>query len=101
LQQIAADIGIKVEHRRIDFEAEVDNFAEVGGVVTAVVVTPIRSLTRQERTWHFGKANVLKQLHDKVRAVQQGEEPDPHGWMRVISLTEKFKKPLLSIYPGL
>jgi len=101
LQKIAADLGIKVEQRPIDFEAEVDNFAEVGGVGTAVVVTPIRSLTRRDRTWYFGEANVLKQLHDKVRAVQQGEEPDPHGWMRVISLTEKFKKPLLSIYPGL
>jgi len=101
LQKIAADLCIKVEQRPIDFEAEVDNFAEVGGVGTAVVVTPIRSLTRRDRTWYFGEANVLKQLHDKVRSIQQGEEPDSHGWMRTVSLPEKFAKPLSSIYPGL
>lgn len=101
LRRLAADSGMKVEHRRIDFEAEVDSFAEVGAVGTAVVVTPIRSLTRGERIWRFGEPRVLQQLHDKVRAVQQGHADDPHGWLRKVPLIEAPKKTMLSIYPGL
>merc|ERR1719331_2410613 len=59
LRQIARDMGMMVEQRPIDFEAEVDNFAEVGAVGTAVVVTPIKSFTRGAKTWKFGEPNVL------------------------------------------
>ncbi|OLP79816.1 Branched-chain-amino-acid aminotransferase [Symbiodinium microadriaticum] len=77
LLQLADDMSIPVERRRIDFEAEVDNFAEVGAVGTAVVVTPIRSLTRGDRTWNFQEPQVLRQLRNRVRAIQNGEVKDP------------------------
>ncbi|CAJ1422134.1 unnamed protein product [Effrenium voratum] len=86
LTQLAADMGITVERRRIDFAAEVDTFTEVGAVGTAVVVTPIKSLTRGDQVWNFGQPEVLKKLHDKVRAIQQGEEEDPHGWMTKVRM---------------
>jgi branched-chain amino acid aminotransferase len=101
LRQIALDMGIPVEQRRIDFEAEVDSFAEVGAVGTAVVVTPLRSLTRGDRTWKFQEPNVLASLRQRVRAVQNGEEPDRHGWLKTISLLDEPKQNLMSIYPGL
>lgn len=102
LQKLAADMGILVECRRIDFEAEVQNFAEVGAVGTAVVVTPIRSFTRGERTWTFGESRVLAQLHDRVRAIQNGDEEDTYGWMREVQIVENTKQTFLdSIYPGL
>lgn len=101
LRQLAADAGLKVEVRPIDFEAEVDSFAEVGAVGTAVVVTPIRSFTRGDKKWTFGETPVLQQLHDKVRAIQNGEERDLHGWMRRIPMVDPNKQTLLSIYPGL
>merc|ERR1712203_1064271 len=44
LIEIAKDIGLTVERRAIDFDAEVDSFREVGAVGTAVVVTPIESI---------------------------------------------------------
>eukprot|EP00931_Biecheleriopsis_adriatica_P018579 TRINITY_DN12977_c0_g1_i2.p1 TRINITY_DN12977_c0_g1~~TRINITY_DN12977_c0_g1_i2.p1 ORF type:complete len:407 (-),score=68.13 TRINITY_DN12977_c0_g1_i2:87-1307(-) len=101
LRQLAEDMGITVEQRRIDFEAEVDSFAEVGAVGTAVVVTPIQSLTRGDRVWKFEQPKVLRKLRDRVTAIQSGEEEDRHGWMRKVSLDEPANKTLLSIYPGL
>lgn len=102
LRRLAEDMGITVEVRKIDFEAEADTFAEVGAVGTAVVVSPLRSLTRGNKTWHFNEnPPVLRQLRDKVRAIQNGEAQDRHGWMRRVSLEEKPRQSLLSIYPGL
>jgi len=101
LQQLAADMGLPVERRPIDFEKEVDSFAEVGAVGTAVVVTPIKSLTRGNRTWEFGATPVLQKLYDMVRAIQNGDEPDQHGWLHMIPLKGSKRRPLSSIYPGL
>merc|ERR1712173_278306 len=47
VRQLATEMSLPVEVRPIDFEAEVENFAEVGAVGTAVVITSIKSLTRQ------------------------------------------------------
>jgi len=102
LQQLAKDRGMVVEKRRIDFEAEVGSFAEVGAVGTAVVVTPLRSLTRGDRTWRFEGHKVLQQLHDDVRAVQQGQTEDRHGWLREVTLHQADRPmPMSSVYPGL
>lgn len=101
LIKIAEDMGIPVERRPIDFEAEVDNFAEVGAVGTAVVVTPIASFTRGNKKWTFGDTPTLQKLHDQVRAVQNGEEPDLHRWLRKIPLASEKGQQMMSIYPGL
>lgn len=100
LRQIAKDMGMTVEVRPIDFEAEVDNFQEVGAVGTAVVVTPIKSFTRGEKKWEMGQPTVLKELHDRVRAIQQGEVEDKHGWTHIVPIFDQEKK-LLSVYPPL
>mmetsp|Transcript_25199 Transcript_25199/g.45990 ORF Transcript_25199/g.45990 Transcript_25199/m.45990 type:complete len:410 (+) Transcript_25199:94-1323(+) len=100
LQELAKEMGLKVEVRPIDFEAEIDSFLEVGAVGTAVVVTPIKSFTRGERTWELGEPNVLKELHDRVRAIQQGEAEDKYGYMRKIELhVDATTGNMLSIYP--
>jgi len=101
VQQLAADLGVPVEVRPIDFEAEVDSFAEVGAVGTAVVVTPIASLTRGDKTWRFGEPNILQRLHDTVCAIQQGQEEDRHGFTRTVAMSEEKKTAMLSVYPGL
>lgn len=102
LQQLAVDLNLPVERRQIDFEKEVDSFAEVGAVGTAVVVTPIRSLTRGNQTWTFGEPKVLRELRDRVRAIQNGEVEDKHGWMRQMKLDDAPRdKTVLSVYPGL
>ena len=43
LQQIAADLGIEVELRKIH-KAELADFTEVGACGTAVVITPISKI---------------------------------------------------------
>lgn len=101
LRQIARDMGMTVEQRPIDFEAEVDNFAEVGAVGTAVVVTPIKSFTRGDKKWEMGEPKVLKELHDRVRAIQKGEMEDKHGWMHQVKLFDDHTSKLLSVYPPL
>lgn len=82
IEDLAKDMGLKVERRRIDFDAEVGNFEEVGAVGTAVVITAIESISRGGKTYPFKAPDTLQKLHDMVRAVQVGEAPDTHGWTR-------------------
>eukprot|EP00929_Paragymnodinium_shiwhaense_P122049 TRINITY_DN9457_c0_g1_i1.p1 TRINITY_DN9457_c0_g1~~TRINITY_DN9457_c0_g1_i1.p1 ORF type:complete len:406 (-),score=84.03 TRINITY_DN9457_c0_g1_i1:413-1630(-) len=101
LVKLAEDMGLKVERRRIDFEAEIDSFAEVGAVGTAVVVTPIKSFTRGDKKWELGPPSTLMKLHDRVRAIQQGEEEDPHNFVKIITPGAPQMMPHSSIYPAL
>jgi len=101
LQAMAKDMGMPVEVRPIDFEAEVDTFAEVGAVGTAVVVTPIKSFVRGEKKWEIGGGDVLQELCGRVRAIQQGEAEDKHGWMQKVAIVDDQTKRLLSVYPPL
>jgi branched-chain amino acid aminotransferase len=87
LEQLAKDMGMTVERRPIDFDKEVSTFVEVGAVGTAVVVTPIKSITRGDKTYEFNAPDVLQKLHDTVRAIQVGDAKDVHGWLRPVSAT--------------
>lgn len=84
LETLAKDMGFTVERRPIEFNREAGTFTEVGAVGTAVVVTPIKSITRGDRVYEYGEPNVLQKLHDQVRAIQVGDAADTHGWMRSI-----------------
>ena len=87
LQTIAKDKGMTVEIRDIDV-AELDRFDEVIACGTAVVVTPIGSLTRLDEngvemskfvfTEDVGK--MTRSLYDQVRSIQNGEVEDIHHW---------------------
>ena len=89
LMQLARDEGMRVEERDIPVE-ELDEFDEVLAVGTAVVVTPVGSITRLDgdgdsaRRYTFGEKDeigpVTQRLYDRVRAIQNGEEEDKYGW---------------------
>ena len=87
LMQIAKDEGYAVEERDVPVE-ELSGFDEVLAVGTAVVVTPVGSITRlgedgQETTYEFGAHEIgetTKRLYKRVRAIQNGEEEDKYGW---------------------
>mmetsp|Transcript_11163 Transcript_11163/g.25445 ORF Transcript_11163/g.25445 Transcript_11163/m.25445 type:complete len:416 (+) Transcript_11163:74-1321(+) len=81
LQQLAKDEGMKVENRPIDFDAEIENFAEVGMVGTAAVVVRVKSITRGDKTFKNENFDTLSRLRAKFTAIQCGELPDKHGWM--------------------
>ena len=80
-------LKLRVERRMIDFDAEVDTWQEVGAVGTAVVVTPIKSITKDGICFEFNQQpNTLQLLHDHYRAIQVGDEPDRFGWLRDIRI---------------
>jgi len=84
LQQLARDMGLKVEVRPVEFEEVAKgNFKEVAACGTAVVITPIKSITRGGKKYELGPLNILQQLYQKVRAIQVGDEPDVHGFGKV------------------
>ena len=88
LQQIAKDLGMKVECRPILLEelAEMDEAAECG---TAAVAAPISQVDDIDE----GKSYVMSKdgnpgpwttkLYNHLRAIQLGDEPDTHNWVTV------------------
>lgn len=80
LQQLAKDNGITVEKRRISID-ELPDFVEVGSVGTAAVITPISSITYNDKVFNFGEPNTLLKLYKQLTGIQNGDLEDKHGWM--------------------
>lgn len=87
LMEIAADEGITVQVRKISIDEIMQGkFKEVAACGTAVVITPIGSITYQGKTVQFGSkekpiGDTLQLLYQRVRAIQNGEAPDKFNWM--------------------
>jgi len=96
LMTIAKDEGMTVEEREVPLE-EMESFDEVLACGTAVVVTPVGSITMlgevedpddaevgEVKKFAFGNSEkvgpITRRLYDRVRAIQYGEEEDPYGW---------------------
>ncbi|OQA87394.1 MAG: Branched-chain-amino-acid aminotransferase [Lentisphaerae bacterium ADurb.Bin242] len=82
LQQIAEDLGMKVERRHIH-RNELGDFAEVGACGTAVVITPVSEIVTVEKTYFYGETcgPTLKKLYNHMTGIQYGELPDTHHWL--------------------
>lgn len=89
LQKLAGELGMKVEKRRVPVE-ELGEFDEVGACGTAAVISPICSIVDRDTGQVYkyckdGKAGPLSQkLYNKLRAIQEGLEPDTYGWMTLL-----------------
>jgi branched-chain amino acid aminotransferase len=89
LQQLCLDMGIKVEKRQIPIE-ELADFEEVGACGTAAVITPIRKIVDPDthKIYEYccdGQPGPLSvKLYNKLVAIQNGDEPDVHGWVYTI-----------------
>ncbi len=83
LMQVAEDLGLTVEKRPIIAEEELPEFAEVDACGTAVVITPISSVTIHGKTIEYGQecGPVSKKLYDRLTGIQYGEIEDTHGWL--------------------
>lgn len=87
LQTIAREEGMTVEQQEVPI-AELADFDEVIACGTAVVVTPVGSLTqlddggevstRYEFSEDVGKTT--RRLYDQVRSIQNGEVEDKYNW---------------------
>jgi branched-chain amino acid aminotransferase len=84
LLTLAADLGIKVEVRPVPWE-EVATFKEVAACGTAVVLTPISSLTRGDTCHRFETFETISTLYNAVTDLQLGRIPDSHGYNRVVA----------------
>lgn len=89
MQQLALDLGYKVEVRQIAVD-ELDTFEEAGAVGTAAVISPIGFIDDPAtgKRYTFSKDGkpgpICEQLYTKFRNIQYGIEPDVHGWMTII-----------------
>lgn len=89
MQQLAKDLGLKVECRPIPVE-ELETFEEAAACGTAAVLSPIgyiddSSINKRYTFSKDGKPGpICEQLYTKFRNIQYGIEPDIHGWITVI-----------------
>ena len=95
LQAVAQDLGLKVEKRVVPYE-ELETFEEVNACGTAVVITPIGTITDKPhlkgeevtRVYHFGEPGVCgpvsRELYETLRGIQDGIVPDTHGWCHIV-----------------
>ena len=89
LIQLAEDMGLKTERRKIPVE-ELDSFDEAGACGTAAVISPIKSISDPARNkiYKFCKDDnpgpISMKLYEKLIAIQNGDEPDLYGWVEVV-----------------
>jgi branched-chain amino acid aminotransferase len=83
LKQCAADLGWKVECRKIPYE-EIATFKEVAACGTAVVVTPVYEITRGDEVISISSPDTVgprtQKLYETVQGIQYGLIEDKHGW---------------------
>ena len=86
LCELAKDLGLEVERRRICVD-ELSEFDEVGACGTAAVISPIKRIVDRdtERVYEYckdGKAGAIStKLYNRLRSIQYGEEADKFGWI--------------------
>uniref|UniRef100_A0A7S3WUW4 Branched-chain-amino-acid transaminase n=1 Tax=Strombidinopsis acuminata TaxID=141414 RepID=A0A7S3WUW4_9SPIT len=79
----ARQLGLKVEERPISM-AEAGTFKEVAACGTAVVLTPIQSITRGDTVYKYHTFDTIAKLYDMITAVQAGEAEDSLGVTRTV-----------------
>ena len=87
LEQIARDLGLKVERRRVPVE-ELGTFEEAGACGTAAIISPIKKIVDRDtgKTFEYGDeaGPVSTKLYHQLRGIQEGTAEDVHGWTEVI-----------------
>lgn len=89
LIQLAEEMGMKTERRQVPLE-ELETFDEVGACGTAAVISPVAEIDDLDtgKKYIFSKdgkpGSISEKLYRKLRAIQNGEEPDKFGWLTII-----------------
>mgnify|MGYP002626192261 CR=1 FL=1 len=91
LQQIARDMGLRVECRPVELE-ELATFEEAAECGTAAVATPLSEVYDEanDRSYCFASNGqpgpVTTELYRRLRGIQLGELPDTYGWTTVVDI---------------
>ncbi|MDP4281126.1 MAG: branched-chain amino acid aminotransferase [Bacteroidota bacterium] len=89
LRALAEEIGMKVEQRHVPVE-ELSEFEETGACGTAAVISPISQIVDRDngKVYNYckdGKPGPMSvKLYNKLKAIQEGSEPDKFGWITII-----------------
>jgi branched-chain amino acid aminotransferase len=89
LIEIAKSLGMKTERRPVPVE-ELSSFTETGACGTAAVISPIAKIVDPDKNIIYEYCRngepgpeTLK-LYNKLVAIQNGDEPDPFGWITIV-----------------
>ena len=89
LIEIANNMGMKTERRQVPVD-ELSSFVETGACGTAAVISPIARIFDPEKNMVYeyckdGKpgSETLK-LYKKLTSIQNGDDPDPFGWITIV-----------------
>ena len=89
LRQLAEDLGLRVEERRVAVD-ELPTFEEVGACGTAAVISPVGSIydPKENRTIEYGSeaGPWSVKLFNLLQDIQYGRCEDVHGWNRIIDV---------------
>lgn len=88
LMQLAKDMGMKVEQRKVPVE-ELATFEEAGACGTAAVISPIQRIDDldENKSYIFTEGDAGKistELYHRLQKIQNGDLPDPHHWVTMV-----------------
>lgn len=89
IMQLAKDLGMNVEQRKIE-EEELATFEEAGICGTAAVISPVERIDDVEinKSYVFAKDQkagpISTKIYNKLQAIQCGDEPDVHNWVTIL-----------------
>ncbi len=89
LQQLAKDMGIEVEARHITVD-ELSDITEAAACGTAAVASPVGEIDDLDTGKKYiiakdGKPGpVTTALYNRLVGIQNGDEPDVHGWITIV-----------------
>jgi branched-chain amino acid aminotransferase len=89
IRVLAEELGMKVEQRAVPVE-ELSEFEEVGACGTAAVISPICQIHDRDsgKVYKYCKEGkpgpVSEKLYKRLRGIQEGETPDPYGWITIV-----------------
>ncbi len=86
--EIAKELGLHPEETQLKV-SELAKFSEAGAMGTAAVISPVGSLTYQDKKHVFYSETepgpVTKKLYDALVGIQLGDRPaPPQGWVQEV-----------------
>jgi branched-chain amino acid aminotransferase len=87
LRVIATEMGLDVKREPIHIDT-INRFVEVGACGTAAIITPIKSITCDDKKTDYSEKEnkgYLQKLYNSLQAIQYGEKEDFHSWNVKIS----------------
>ncbi len=87
LRDIAADMGLKVDVRRVEYD-ELPTFEECGACGTAAVISPIGDIYNPSTDTHITYGSEVGKyshaMYDHLQGIQYGLIEDKHNWTVVV-----------------